>query len=555
MRETLDGANSEPRIVGRYALFDEIASGGMATVHLGRFVGPVGFSRTVAIKTLHAQFGKDPAFVEMFLEEARLASRIQHPNVISTLDIATSNGEVFLVMEYIAGESLAKLVRASLKAGQAVPLGVVGSIVSGMLHGLHATHEAKNERLEPMRIVHRDVSPQNVLVGLDGVARVFDFGVAKAAAMRSQGATDGRMKGKLSYMSPEQLNSKPVDRRTDVFAAGVVAWECLTGRRLFAGSDPGEVLAKVLTLGIPSPLSVAERVPEAAAEAVMRALERNPEDRWQTAREFAIEMERSLPPAAAHVVGEWVETNANPALEDRRQRVQRVERAVVELPATHAAPDTTASMPPPLANPVMDGRVSIAPQEASSTTGNAVVRTPAPGSTSRSVALPFLLGGLAAACAALGWYWQEGGFGSTNRATPPANLAPPRPEPPVQPRVARAGSPGGAPRETPAPASDAPPLLEIESLPMHVPSGGEEAETDEPPAVRTAPATPAARPKRTRPKRASPVRRAVVPPEPPVQREAPAPPPPPTPEVETSECQPPWFIDGEGIRRVKPRCM
>src|SRR5215471_9492239 len=164
-----------PRVIGRYALFGEIAAGGMATVHFGRLVGPVGFSRTVAIKRLHAQYAKDPDFVAMFLDEARLASRVQHPNVV------TMPSEVFLVMEYLQGESLSRLIRDARKAGELVPPGHAASIVAGMLHGLHAAHEAKSERREALNIVHRDVSPQNVLVGTDGAARVLDFGVAKAA--------------------------------------------------------------------------------------------------------------------------------------------------------------------------------------------------------------------------------------------------------------------------------------------------------------------------------------------------------------------------------------
>lgn len=328
----------EPRIVGRYALFDEIAAGGMATIHLGRLVGSTGFSRTVAIKTLHPQFARDPEFVEMFLQEARLASRIQHPNVISTLDRTIDKGEAFLVMEYVAGESLAKLVRASLKKGQLVPSNVAVSILAGTLHGLHATHEATNENREPMDIVHRDVSPQNILVGLDGVARIFDFGVAKAAAMKSQATADGQMKGKLSYMSPEQLNSKTVDRRTDVFAAGVVAWECVAGRRLFSGSDPGEVLAKVLTLDIPSPRDAQPNVPQALSDAIMKSLARSPDERWQTARDFAIALESTGLIAPGHQVGQWVEEHATEALKERRLLVEQVERASMELEALHVAP-------------------------------------------------------------------------------------------------------------------------------------------------------------------------------------------------------------------------
>src|SRR5262245_51026591 len=168
-------------VIGRYALHGELASGGMATVHLGRLLGPVGFSRTVAIKRLHAQYAQDPEFVSMFLDEARLAARIRHPNVVPTLDVVATSGELFLVMEYVPGESLSRLARAARDRMERMPPRIVSAIMSGVLHGLHAAHEAKSERGEPLGIVHRDVSPQNVLVGTDGVARVLDFGVAKAA--------------------------------------------------------------------------------------------------------------------------------------------------------------------------------------------------------------------------------------------------------------------------------------------------------------------------------------------------------------------------------------
>ncbi|HEY2366157.1 MAG TPA: serine/threonine-protein kinase, partial [Polyangiaceae bacterium] len=208
------------RVVGRYALYEEIAAGGMATVHFGRLLGPVGFSRTVAIKRLHPQFAKDPEFVSMFLDEARLAARIRHPNVVPTLDVVATQGELFLVMDYVQGESLSRLIRATRERQQRIPVRYVASIITGALHGLHAAHEAKNERGEPLRIVHRDISPQNVLVGSDGVARVLDFGVAKAAG-RFHTTREGNVKGKLPYMSPEQLRGQLVDRQTDVYAAAV----------------------------------------------------------------------------------------------------------------------------------------------------------------------------------------------------------------------------------------------------------------------------------------------------------------------------------------------
>src|SRR5579883_1648178 len=173
------------RMVGRYALFEQIAAGGMATVHLGRLVGPVGFSRTVAIKRLHTSLTSDPQFVAMFLDEARLAGRVTHPNVVATIDVVTLQGELFLVMEHIAGVSLMRLLQASTQRKEFVPPAIAAGIVVGVLQGLHAAHDACNEKGEPLGLVHRDVSPQNILVGAEGVPRVIDFGVAKAAG-RSQ---------------------------------------------------------------------------------------------------------------------------------------------------------------------------------------------------------------------------------------------------------------------------------------------------------------------------------------------------------------------------------
>jgi hypothetical protein len=545
-------AAARPRIVGRYALFDEIAAGGMATIHLGRLVGPVGFSRTVAIKTLHPQFAKDPEFVEMFLEEARLASRIQHPNVISTVDVATAEGEVFLVMEYVAGESLAKLVRSALKKGDPMPVDIAVTILAGMLHGLHATHEAKNEQLEAMHIVHRDVSPQNVLVGLDGVARIFDFGVAKAAAMRSQSTSDGQMKGKLSYMSPEQLNSRDVDRRTDVFAAGVVAWECLAGRRLFAGSDPGEVLAKVLTLDIPAPIDVLSSVPRVLSNTVMRALERSPEQRWQTARDFAIELERNVALAAPHMVGDWVALHAGEALQDRRRRVEAVERASVDLghvgaAATAAAtaefvgPASTRSFVPAPAPEPADLAASGSSTSRSSnlTISNNAVYAP---STFRQLAIALLLGAVCVGLIGGIWYWREHGFDDPDAGPSPATL----PEPPDTPTA-----PTREPVRKPAPDNGGapPPMVEIDSLPetgadAGAPLGG----------IAGADPTRNPLPARSRRagRRANHAARAGA--TAPAKGARPAPPAT-DPAASNPECSPPWYIDAKGIQRLKPKCL
>src|ERR1700709_2034653 len=192
--------DSNLRVVGRYALYGAIAAGGMATVHLGRLLGPVGFSRTVAIKRLHAQFASDPEFVSMFLDEARLAARIRHPHVVPTLDVVALSGELFLVMDYVHGVSLSKLLREVNMKHIPMPIDIVASVLVGALRGLHAAQSAVSERGLPLGIVHRDVSPQNVIVGSDGLARVLDFGVAKAS-WRIQTTRDGQVKGKLSYMA------------------------------------------------------------------------------------------------------------------------------------------------------------------------------------------------------------------------------------------------------------------------------------------------------------------------------------------------------------------
>jgi hypothetical protein len=325
------------RIIGRYALFDVLAAGGMATVHIGRLLGPVGFARTVAIKRLHPQFARDPEFVSMFLDEARMCARIRHPNVVPTLDVVATQGELFLVMEYIQGESLAHLIRAANKCGQKMPWRVAISIAAGCLHGLHAAHEAKDERGLPLSLVHRDVSPQNVLVGVDGMARVVDFGIAKATG-RLQTTREGAVKGKLGYMAPEQLT-----RQADVYAAAVVLWECLTGRRLFEGESEAMVLAKVLTGDVSPPSSLTSDLPRELDDIVMRGLDRNAEKRFPTARQLAHALEK-LGPAALGEVGDWVESMAKSGLDERASRVAAVEEGSgVLTPVTAEVPPAEAS--------------------------------------------------------------------------------------------------------------------------------------------------------------------------------------------------------------------
>ena len=236
-------ASPKSQTVGRYLLGEVIASGGMATVHIGELLGPEGFTRTVAIKMPHAAFASDPAFVSMFVDEARIAARVRHRNVVSVLDIVREGDHLFLVMDYIDGAALSRLRDRARSRGAVVPVEIASAIMTGVLQGLHAAHEAMDEHGNPLSIVHRDVSPQNILVGADGVPVVADFGIAKAAG-RSQVTRDGQIKGKAKYMSPEQLSGQPVDRRTDVYSASVVLWELLTAEALFGGDSPATMCSK-----------------------------------------------------------------------------------------------------------------------------------------------------------------------------------------------------------------------------------------------------------------------------------------------------------------------
>jgi serine/threonine-protein kinase len=345
----LEASVSVPRLVGRYVLYGEIASGGMASVHFGRLVGPAGFARPVAIKRLHAQFARDPDFVKMFLDEARLAARIAHPNVVPTLDVVAVDDEVFLVMEYVRGVTLAQLLRNLRHRGERIQPLIALGVVSGMLQGLHAAHEAKDDRGERLDLVHRDVSPQNALVGTDGVTRLLDFGVAKAAG-RLQTTRDGQLKGKLAYMAPEQVRGEPLTRRTDIYAATVVLWEVLTGKRLFYANNEANVLAKVLSAEVPPPSSIVPELPQSLDKIVLKGLERDSARRYPTAREMAAELDACIGIASPTEIGDWVERSAGEELEARARRIASIERAAAEsgdsLPDSSRFDGDRESLPP-----------------------------------------------------------------------------------------------------------------------------------------------------------------------------------------------------------------
>src|SRR4051794_21281797 len=313
--------------VGRYEIFDPIAAGGMATVHLARLSGAEGFSRVVAVKRMHPHFLVDPTFKAMFIAEARVAARVRHPNVVPILDVLAENDEIVIIMDYVHGESLMALTRAARKWGTSVPIEVASAVMVGVLQGLHAAHTAQDEQGRPLGLVHRDVSPHNVLVGTDGVARVLDFGIAKAIRGReAHGDTDpGVLKGKFSYIAPELIHGAPPSPQSDLFSAAVVFWELLTATKLFHGVNEQERLVRIVQGNYPSPRSVAPHVPEILERILMRGLRLEPEERHASALEMAIELENAVPVASQRIVGEWVSKLAEDVLAQRTELIHQVE--------------------------------------------------------------------------------------------------------------------------------------------------------------------------------------------------------------------------------------
>lgn len=312
--------------MGRYVIYGKIASGGMATVHYGRLVGEAGFSRTVAIKRMHPYCSADPEFVSMLVDEAHLVERIRHPNVVPILDVVSLEQELLLVMELVQGESVARLLKMVRQRGQLIPIDVAAAIMHGVLAGLHAAHEATTEDGAPLGIVHRDVSPQNIMVSVDGTARVLDFGIAKATA-RSQVTQDGQLKGKVQYIAPEQAWHKEVDRRTDVYSASVVFWEMLAARPAFDAPNEAAALGMVLEGRVDPVTDIRADVPIALDDIIRRGMALHKEDRFPSAQAMAIALEQAVPVATSRAVAAWLEGIAMQRLSARSEELSVIERA------------------------------------------------------------------------------------------------------------------------------------------------------------------------------------------------------------------------------------
>lgn len=342
------------RHLGEYELIAELARGGMGRIFLARRQGEAGFERLYAIKVMHDHLADEPEAVTMLIDEANIASRLHHPNVISTVDMGIHEGRYYIVMEYVEGPTLSELFR---RTKWQRPVQLIIPLLLDALRGLHAAHELADPAGRLVNLIHRDFSPQNLLVGLNGACLVSDFGIAKARARLTK-TRPNLQKGKISYMSPEQLVSNDgLDRRVDIWAAGVVLWQALTGLHPFLGPSHAATIHLVLQRRVPPPSTIGLRPPRCFDRLCMRALSREREDRFNTAREMADELQRVavrqdlLGPQSE--VADWIKRVFDKEIEQRRTFLKAFMQKSSEIAclATPIMPQLS-SPPSPIPRPV-----------------------------------------------------------------------------------------------------------------------------------------------------------------------------------------------------------
>jgi eukaryotic-like serine/threonine-protein kinase len=364
-----DAAVFNERRLGPYALVRKLGQGGFAEVWLARRPGPGGFESRVAIKLVKFELSTDPVFQKMFLDEAKLAARINHPNVVSIFELGELEHLLYLVMEYVRGRPLADLNHMMTRAGTPIPPGIVMRILADTCAGLHAAHEVEHDG-KSLGVIHRDVSPQNILVSDKGTVKLIDFGIAKANDRLSADTTDGVTKGKLQYMAPEQAVAIHVDRRADIWAVGAVAFHLLEGHPPYDGQNELARLFKLTSGDPPPPLTA--NVPAPIAAVIQKALQLRPEARWSTAQEMRLAIEAALDECNLRVTadtvtaffGDALTSDANyadverpsdaPPLRDRLGRKSaRVEMETMDVPvadspgapaARHGQPDADGAV-------------------------------------------------------------------------------------------------------------------------------------------------------------------------------------------------------------------
>jgi serine/threonine-protein kinase len=324
--------------LGRYRVVEEIGVGGMASVHLARLDGPGGFQKWAAIKRIHPHLVADESFVQMFLDEARIAARISHPNVATVFDLGRHGNTYWIAMEYLHGEPLREVMRRSGEVGGPVPPEIASRVIADAAEGLHSAHELLGSDGEKLNLIHRDVTPHNLFVTYDGATKVVDFGIAKCSS-RISSTRAGTLKGKLAYMSPEQVQGETIDRRTDIFALGVVLWELTTGRRLFRVDSDLGTLAKVRECDVPRPSTIVQGYPIDLESVVMNALAKNPAERFATARELSRALQSLMTRRGLFIASEEVAGYVQFIFRERiRKREAHLRRAGNPAQTTHVEP-------------------------------------------------------------------------------------------------------------------------------------------------------------------------------------------------------------------------
>ncbi|MCA3012991.1 MAG: serine/threonine protein kinase [Myxococcaceae bacterium] len=325
---------------GKYTLIDRIAVGGMAEIFLARQAGIENFEKTIVIKRIRPHLSKQPNFVKMFLNEAKLAAQLNHPNIVQIYDLGRIGESYFIAMEYVFGRDMRRIIPKADSLGIPFPMVYALKIASSVCEGLYYAHQKTDTYGTALNIVHRDVTPENIFVSFDGTVKVLDFGIAKAANQIEQ-TRAGEIKGKLSYMSPEQCMGKQLDNRSDLFSLGTVLYEWLTGFKLFTGDSEVAILKSITEGKIYAPSYFKADIPEAVEAILMKALEKDRERRYQTAWDMQYDIDQFLSqheftPSNIHL-SNFLKQLFDDELEEEKQRLARLREPGVAAPAESIA--------------------------------------------------------------------------------------------------------------------------------------------------------------------------------------------------------------------------
>ncbi len=426
----------------------------MATVYIGRWTGAGGFTKVVAVKTLHPHLATDPRLCAMLRDEARMVSRIRHPGVLPIVDVIEERGEVFMVMDYVHGATLSQLCRAAARRQEPIAIDVALRVMSDALHGLHAAHDAVDGSGRPLDIVHRDVSPQNILLSTDGHAQLIDFGVAHALG-RATNTRTGEIKGKLAYLAPEQILGDGISRRTDVYGASVVLWQLLTGTKLFDHDNFGRLAHAILEARVEPPSQLRDGISRELDELVLKGLARDPDARWASAAAMADAIDGLGLQAPRRRVGAWVTALSTERLAVMAELVSAVENAPPADPHTEQGTRGIPFIPPPDVE-VSQLSQSALPQPSRTQLTSQAEATPVPPKPAQAMVQWVAALGIVSLAGAI-WFTalsRSSDATASGASAPVAPLTEPAPQPEAQreeapPEVASAAAPTGSANAAP----------------------------------------------------------------------------------------------------------